>query len=158
VSGPTYGSSNAPTDPGSSGCGNSASQSVGGSGGGLLRLKATGNVRVDGTIKMNGRTSNYTGNTEGSGSGGGIYIACKSINGIGTIQASGASGTIANGGDSGAGGGRIAVWYKVSGSNYSGTCMATGGGPGGAGAGTGAVGTVLWLLDAAPQGTMIMFR
>ena len=51
------------------------------------------------------------------------------------------------------GGGRIAVWYKMGGSNYSGTCTATGGL-----AAVGSTGTVVWLVDPVPQGTLMIFR
>jgi len=99
-SGPTYGSSNAPTDPGSPG------QNYG-SGGGVVRVDASGNVTVNGTITANGPPGG-----ESTGSGGAIFITSGSTFGGGAggiIQASGGS-TWGGGG----GGGRIAVWIGVS--------------------------------------------
>ena len=62
--GSTYGSTNTPTDPGSG-----SIRVDGGTGGGAVRIEASGNVTVNGTITANGVTATY-----GGGSGGGIYV------------------------------------------------------------------------------------
>ncbi len=97
--GPAYGTTNAPTDPGS---GASGSDARAGAGGGAVRIEASGNVTVNGTITANGAVGQYA-----SGSGGGIYIVC------GGAFSGGTSGVIransVNAGNGAGGGGRIAV-------------------------------------------------
>ena len=101
--GPTYGSTNYPVQAGSGGAGSA------GSGGGLICIQADlGTVRVDGTLNADGTTTASW--CSGGGSGGGIFIACRSFAGVGTLQANGGGhGEYGGGG----GGGRIAVWYNV---------------------------------------------
>ena len=111
-----YGSSNAPTGPGSGG-GKivTAPLATGGSGGGAIRIEASGAVTMNGTITANGSfpvDSSYG----GGGSGGSIYIMCNTFGGDtnGVLRAAGGDGIAGGSGDGGGGGGgRIAVWYGV---------------------------------------------
>ena len=73
-----YGAKSAPVDPGSGAGGTPTS--TGGSGGGAVRLEATGHVLVNGTINANG-TSGPSG-YYGGGSGGGVYITCRTFGGM----------------------------------------------------------------------------
>lgn len=112
-----YGSATNPADPGSGGScqfsTNPAATSLGGAGGGAVRIEAAGLVTVHGTISANG--SNSVANGCG-GSGGGIYISCDAIQGAGIIRANGGN---SSGGSvrSSAGGGRIAVHYNPTSQN-----------------------------------------
>lgn len=100
-----YDSTNAPMEPGSGGGGNSA-----GDGGGAVRIAATGAVTIDGTIDASGKNTSAHG---GAGSGGSIFISCK------TFQGAASGSLLADGGDAlwwsvgqfggGGGGGRISV-------------------------------------------------
>lgn len=107
IGGVVYGSSNAPVSPGSAGGAyNPSPGHPGCAGGGAVRILASGTVTVDGTITADGATTAPIGNTFGAGSGGGIYLYCRTFAGsAGTIRARGGSGGYANGG-----GGRIAIW------------------------------------------------
>jgi len=106
IGGATYGSSNAPVDPGSGGGGLAAA-----SGGGAIRIQAT-NITVNGLITANG--GNDSGSAKGAGSGGGIYITCSTFSGShGIVQANGGIGNSGYG-MGGGGGGRIAVIYDTS--------------------------------------------
>ncbi|MBI2440406.1 MAG: hypothetical protein HYV35_03445 [Lentisphaerae bacterium] len=87
----------------------------------------------------------------GGGSGGGIYLTCRTFigNTNGLLRANGGAGNRYGGG-----GGRIAVWRMYDNSagavsNY----VNAGTGP----SGTGAVGTVVWRWLPAP-GTIVSFR
>ena len=167
----TYGSSNAPADPGSGGSGPdwNGSGTValfcvgrGGKGGGLVRIEApNGMVTLNGTITANGRAGDGSGARGGAGgSGGGVYIVCRTFKGsaTGQIRATGGNG------DSGAayscgggGGGRIAIW-RVSDLSSGSIATNVNGGVSYVGAITnGAVGTVVWGLLPAP-GTAVFLR
>lgn len=112
--GATYGSSNAPIDPGSGGPVYGGSPGyVGSHGGGAVRIEATGSVVVNGTISANGgnlagpNPSNY-----GAGaSGGAIYITCNTFGGStnGMLRANGGNGGSVGGAG---GGGRIAIDFQ----------------------------------------------
>ena len=113
--GPTYGLSNAPVWPGSGGGGyNGVAWS--GSGGGAVRIQASGTVTVKGSISAIGQDSPPPGyNGRGAGSGGSIYISCRSIVGPtgGCVRADGGySGDLHYGGSGG--GGRVALTYSGS--------------------------------------------
>ncbi len=110
VGGNTYGSSNAPVDPGSGGC----YLNNGGYGGGLVRLETPGPLALDGTIRANG--GNGFTSIGGGGSGGGILILCDSLSGgaSGLVQAKGGNGVSQAGGG---GGGRISVAIGLSGAD-----------------------------------------
>ncbi|OGV61664.1 MAG: hypothetical protein A2498_06110 [Lentisphaerae bacterium RIFOXYC12_FULL_60_16] len=103
--GPVYGVTNAPMAPGSGGGGNSD----GGHGGGAVCIAARGTVTIDGTIDADGAKTTTHG---GSGSGGSIFISCKTFGGAagGKLLARGADGYRVSTSHGGAGGGgRIAV-------------------------------------------------
>jgi hypothetical protein len=108
--GKVYGSGNAPIHPGSGGGGDFGS--YGGRGGGLIRIEARENVRVDGTLAANSPWATGAGS---GGSGGGIFIFCNEFLGDagGVLTADGgprgSSGSTACGG-----GGRIAVGIGLS--------------------------------------------
>ncbi len=69
----SYGLTNAPVDPGSGGGGN-----VPGGGGGAVRIDAAGAVTLNGLIDASGRQATTHG---GPGSGGSIYISCRTFAG-----------------------------------------------------------------------------
>ncbi len=106
-----YGTHDLPEAPGSGG-GKATSYAGGGHGGGAVRIVASGNVTINGTITANGAKPGHS--YSGGGSGGGIYITCAGAFGgtNGLIRANGGScgGSDHSGGGSG-GGGRIAVLY-----------------------------------------------
>ena len=87
----------------------------GGRGGGLVRITAQ-TIDLDGSVLANGESR--SGNYEGGGSGGGIYLNVDTLNGNGTIQAMGGNGryhssvSSADGGSGG--GGRVAIYYETS--------------------------------------------
>lgn len=74
---------------------------AGGGGGGAILIASSGTLTINGTITANGGTGaaaviTYNNNTYacsgGGGSGGGIHLIANSINGIGTVTATGGSG------------------------------------------------------------------
>jgi hypothetical protein len=106
--GDAYGTIYAPTYPGSGGGAGRSGYS--GNGGGVVRIEASGTVRVDGSISANGQASGGTGN--GGAAGGCISITCKKWEGTGgLVSADGGDGSSSQGG--GGGGGRIAIWDQV---------------------------------------------
>ena len=88
----------------------------GGNGGGMVRLKTTGTLTLNGSILANGMASNdyFAG---GGGSGGGIRIDVGTLAGIGSISAKGGESKYDDNynnyhwGNGGGGGGRIAIYY-----------------------------------------------
>jgi hypothetical protein len=145
--GPTYGSSNAPTLAGSSGV--SGQNGNASAGGGLVRVEATGTVTVNGTINANGQPG--AGQFMGGGSGGGIYLRCKSFSGGsgGVIMANGAKEGASD--LNGAGGGQ---------NSFIGTVSADGAVHDADGTNpnrSGADGTIVWV-EIPPQGTVIWVR
>jgi hypothetical protein len=102
--GPVYGSLTAPIHPGSGGSGDSSGD--GGNGGGAVRIEATGKVTVNGSILARGEASAPS---FGSGSGGAIYIVCRTFGGSGgVITAAGGAAHYSPGG-----GGRISIVYNT---------------------------------------------
>jgi hypothetical protein len=107
----TYGSLTNPAECGSSGA-NQAS--LGGNGGGLVRIESAGTVTFNGTISANGNDGGVLNSDRrgGGGSGGGVFISCATFAGTnGLIRVNGGlgrNGTYASGGG---GGGRIAVLF-----------------------------------------------
>jgi len=103
--GVTNGSASSPLNPGSGGAGNAAA-----SGGGAIRIEATGTITINGTINASGNDSAAHG---GGGSGGSIFLSCALFRGgaAAKLQADGGDcvwySPTQHGG--GAGGGRIAV-------------------------------------------------
>ncbi len=95
--GPSYGSSNAPIEPGSG-----SNQR---NGGGTVWINAGGTIRVNGTLTAKGADG---ANDNGAGAGGSIYLTCATIAGAsgGFMNVNGGSAILTSGGG---GGGRIAV-------------------------------------------------
>ena len=106
----------APELPGSSGA--SSKYSGGLCGGGAVKIEATGAVVVNGSILANGQNaSSYgTANVDNhcpAGSGGSIFITCRTISGSGTLSANGGGGSNPSQSGHPAGGGMIAVHYDA---------------------------------------------
>lgn len=159
-----YGSSNAPVQPGSGGAmqmfedGGGRS---GSSGGGLVRLEATGAILLDGLISADGEycgsvpstTDGHGSQMGGAGSGGGIYLKCRNFTGTANAKLSARGGNAEYYG--GGGGGRIAVWriFDVSGNLVS---NSVDGGASGYGH-PGFLGTVLWGWLPAPGTIFVIY-
>lgn len=129
--GVTYGDIRQPTTPGSGG--GAVEMSIGGAGGGALRLISTQPVTLNGAIRANGLTGQ---GLAGSGSGGAVYIQAPSFAGAGLVQTNGGGGEGTYGGG---GGGRIGI--NATTIPFTGTYEAFGGlsplsSPGRGGAGT----------------------
>ncbi|MBI2437825.1 MAG: G8 domain-containing protein, partial [Lentisphaerae bacterium] len=105
-----YGDAAMPLEPGSAG-GSANAGSTGGAGGGAIRIEATDNVTVNGTIVADGAQG--SGAYGGSGAGGGVYISCAAIQGTGLVSAAGEGTGLSSSGNKGGGGGRIAVIYNT---------------------------------------------
>ena len=107
LAGGVYGSTSAPVVPGSGGGGNGS-----GHGGGAVRIEATGTATVNGTIDADGADPAAHG---GGGSGGSIYITCRTLAGssAGLLTVNGGSNprNYGSSGGGGGGGGRLAVVY-----------------------------------------------
>lgn len=114
-----YGDAEHPETAGSSGA--NSKYDIGGNGGGVIRIAATGAVTVNGEILANGRAASTTGkdaaNHDTAGAGGSIWISCATVAGTtGLIAAKGGNGDdYAQGSGPGApgGGGRIAIHYNA---------------------------------------------
>jgi hypothetical protein len=119
--GNAYDTINGPTQPGGSG-GAVQVGSLGGIGGGLLKLTVIGALEMDGIITANG--GNGSGYGGGGGAGGSIWLAVGSFSGAGSIAANGGNG--ANGLGGGGGGGMIFI--SCTNNSYAGTITAYGGG------------------------------
>ncbi|MDX6770663.1 MAG: Ig-like domain-containing protein [Elusimicrobiota bacterium] len=100
-----------PTQPGSSGAGNPSSSRPGGDGGGVVILQASGLLRMNGTVSVDGTTpQDFTGAAVGGGAGGSIQLRAAVLEGTGSLTARGGNGNFsvsAPGG--GGGGGRILI-------------------------------------------------
>jgi hypothetical protein len=156
--GSTYGSSNAPVDPGSSGHGQN--NSVGATGGGLVWIRATGTIQLNGTITALGNDAPpYC----GGGSGGGIYLTCRkfigSVNGL--LKVNGGNVASPSYWTSGGGGGRIAVWRMIDINGQGVVTAVAAGGVGSAGNFTpgydGLPGTIVWG-QLRQTGTIMVIR
>jgi hypothetical protein len=145
LGGNTYDSTTSPTSLGSGG-GNYSPYSVGGAGGGAIRLNVSGIVQADGRISANG--GNGSGSGGGGGSGGSIWLTVGTLSGAGSITANGGSGVDAIGG--GGGGGRIAISYNNN--SFAGTISAYGGG----GANWSGAGTVYLKATSQSYGQLIL--
>ncbi len=104
--GPAYGEVDQPWQLGSGGGLHSNSRE----GGGAIRVIATGALTIHGTIRASGQ--NNAGTHGSGGSGGSIWIDCRTLAGSasGLIQAKGGNGNYYGGAGSG---GRIAIHYDV---------------------------------------------
>ncbi|MEK2687495.1 hypothetical protein [Bdellovibrio sp. GT3] len=113
--GGTYGSMLEPITQGSGG-GTNANNTVGGRGGGAIKLVLTGTLTVDGYLESDGCSGWYMDTYyPGGGSGGSIWIIAQSVAGSGSISAVGGMGgwDSSNNEWGGAGaGGRIAIYYS----------------------------------------------
>ncbi|HAB14957.1 MAG TPA: hypothetical protein DCE44_00755, partial [Verrucomicrobiales bacterium] len=96
LGGPPYGSLVNPVEMGSGG---GAADAIGG---GVVRVKVSGVLHVNGTLSADG------GGTVAGGSGGSVLIEANSLTGSGSITANGGNSTSAHGNGAG-GGGRVAV-------------------------------------------------
>jgi len=108
--GPANGLTNAPGGPGSGG---GYCPYASGYGGGCVRIEATANAILNGTIDANGSSPNHF--YAGAGSGGGIYLKCATFGGTadGMLKANGGTaGSPPNLAGGAGGGGRIAVHYQ----------------------------------------------
>ena len=130
--GNAYDNTTSPTGYGSGG-GNYSPYSIGGSGGGAIRLTVTGTLQMDGTISANGGNGSGTGG--GGGSGGSIWLTVGALSGAGAITANGGSGVDSVGG----GGGGGIIYISCNNNLFAGNDSAYGGG----GANWGGAGTVL---------------
>ncbi|WP_413584373.1 beta strand repeat-containing protein [Bdellovibrio sp. HCB274] len=127
--GPAYGT---PIDPITVGSGGTIYNQAGGTGGGAIRMVATGAFTINGTITANATNGVNAG--DGGGSGGSISLFAGSFAGAGQISAIGG-----NGGNTSSGGGSGGRIYL----NYSSTNSYSGGFNGNGGTPTGLVGTIL---------------
>ena len=122
-----YGSSNAPVTLGSGG-GASTIYSNGASfGGGAVHLVASsGTITIDGALSANGGSGSRR-HQSGGGSGGSVWVDCKTLQGNGVISATGGDGgsTCEHGNGGGGGGGRVRLKYTYL--NYSGATNVLGG-------------------------------
>lgn len=139
-----YGSIVAPANFGSGG-GNGIN-SMGGAGGGALRLAVAGTLHLDGEISANGHDA--TGDTGGGGAGGSIWLDVGTLAGSGIISAKGGAGQTFGGGG---GGGRIAIEYDGA-NQFIGTNAAFGG----SGFGQGGAGTIHTKQTAVPAGHVLV--
>ena len=147
LGGNTYDSTTHPTISGSGGGSYSPySYSVGGAGGGAIRLNVSGILQVDGRISANG--GNGSGSGGGGGSGGSIWLTVSTLSGTGSVTANGGSGADAIGG--GGGGGCIAITYNNN--SFAGPVSAYGGG----GAGWGGAGTVYLKANSQSYAQLIL--
>jgi hypothetical protein len=109
-----YGSASAPVQPGSGGGSYNTItyKTAAGSGGGAVRIAATGAVTVRGTLSANGGAATH--DYSAGGSGGAIYIDCQTFGGDtnGLLRVNGGN-PLNTTGSGGGGGGRIAVNYTT---------------------------------------------
>jgi hypothetical protein len=145
LGGSPYDSTTSPTSLGSGG-GSYSPYSVGGAGGGAIRLNVSGILQVDGRISANGGNGSVSGG--GGGSGGSIWLTVGTLSGAGSITANGGNGADAIGG--GSGGGRISVGYTAN--SFGGLISAYGG----SGANWGGAGTVYLKANSQSYGQLIL--
>lgn len=100
-SGTTYGSLKQPAELGAGGSSDGGG-TRGGNGGGRVSLQALGTLLVNGSIAADGEPG---GNYSGSGAGGSVWIIAGAVHGTGQIRANGGVG------ETGGGGGRVALTY-----------------------------------------------
>ena len=101
---PVYGGVTQPLSNGSGGAATSTSR--GGNGGGVVKIRASVLMTIDGSILANGGPALFA--TAGGGSGGSVWLQAPSITGAGVIEAKGGVNISANAGTGG--GGRIAIY------------------------------------------------
>ncbi len=150
IGGTAYDSAVKPAQIGSAGGGDSYNDSrcIGGAGGGLIILNASGTITLNGSISANaGSTLGFCSN--GGGAGGGVYVSADTVTGTPTaFTATGGSGNAYGGGG---GGGRVYVNYTDYGTWFAtaSSIVVTGGAKGGdGGSQNGSNGTA--YVNAAP--------
>ncbi len=114
--GPAYGSETEPVDlgSGSGGAGAAAGGPGGARGGGAIKISATGDFIINGTISMVGENGFQTYGDDrlsGGGAGGSIWLIGNSLEGSGVLTVAGGDGYSLTGQSGGGSGGRIAVHY-----------------------------------------------
>jgi hypothetical protein len=172
LAGVVYGSSNAPTGPGSGGGGGYTDEGYFGKGGGAVLIQAEGGVVVDGSILANAQNG---GVYWGGGAGGSILILCGAFSGGTGAVISAAGGARGSGYPTylgGGGGGRIAIGrrftagqraqllagaldklsYETGNPAYLGATNAAGG----LGGRNGQDGTIVFMKPVPPAGTVIL--
>lgn len=83
----------------------------GGNGGGVLLLNVTNYIDIDGIVSANGENGPSVGS--GGGSGGSIWMYCKTIKGYGKISTNGGDGSMSSSFPGGGGaGGRIGIYFS----------------------------------------------
>lgn len=102
--GPVYGDAADPWQPGSGGGAYSASRPAGGA----IRVELDGALVIDGTVSARGQNGVSLRGT--SGSGGGVLLQCRTVQGAGIVRADGG---VAHGYSGSGGGGRIAMHYNL---------------------------------------------
>jgi hypothetical protein len=127
--GQVYGNSENPVLLGSAG-GNSGTGGLGGTGGGAIKITATGTVTINGIVTANG-ADGATDNTSsgGGGAGGSIWIESNILAGNGTVYAKGGISGTATYKGGGGGGGRIIMFCTES-NTFTGDVSVAGGVPG----------------------------
>jgi hypothetical protein len=145
LGGIAYGSIFQPTTLGSGG--GKFVSTIGGAGGGALRLDVFGTLTHNGTITANGVSAS---NAAGSGAGGSVWITASTFEGNGSVTANGGNNNASWGA---AGGGRIAVHANAN--SYTGTYSASAGISLSAGR-SGGAGTIFTKLNAQPTGDLIV--
>ncbi len=143
--GTTYDTQIQPTLIGSGG--GTYTSSIGGTGGGAIKILIVSKLQVDGTLSANGGAA--TGTRGGGGSGGTLWIVADEVAGGGTISANGGA---ASGASAGSGGGGR-VYISTTTKSFTGTSAVARGTTGVAGAdvGNGAgVGTFIWATLGSP--------
>ena len=123
--GGTNGSVTQPVDLGSAG--GTGNGQPGTAGGGAIRFTVSGTLSLNGALSAGGISN--PGGFGGAGSGGSIWLTAGTLQGTGTISASGGSASSSDDGGGG-GGGRIAVYYtQTNGFNLTNQLSVAGGGP-----------------------------
>jgi hypothetical protein len=138
--GASYGWAAQPTLPGSGGGVDNYQPGESSSGGGVIRLLAGGQLRVDGSVNADGQFG-WT-DDSGGGAGGSIWITSPHLTGTGNISATGGDGDFFAGG--GGGGGRIAIYAPTN--LFSGWTSVAGGD----GAYDGGIGTIFTSTNLFP--------
>ncbi|MCC6235104.1 MAG: hypothetical protein IT580_20845, partial [Verrucomicrobiales bacterium] len=144
----THGSLTEPQIPGSGG-GNTLTFGEGGRGGGAVRLRVDGELRIDGRLEAEGTTG---GSYAGAGAGGSLWIQARQLTGSGRISAQGGSALRNDGG--GGGGGRVALYFDTLDDALLDQLTAGGGD----GAQQGGGGTLYLKANASPVGEIIVDR
>jgi len=140
-----FNSITSPTLPGGDG-GGEIPYSIGGIGGGVLKLTVDGTLQVNGAFMANG--GNGSGDGGGGGAGGSLTLSAGIFAGSGSIAANGGNGVDSVGG--GGGGGIIAITFNTN--QFNGTLSAFGG----VGANDGGAGIIYFKTNSLANGQIIV--